>query len=237
MCVPPAERLSEGEQMLFTKEVLFENPNLVSPKVILQEAEVILNAKLPLYIGVGTVDYMLDLKGIKLHPTVKEKLQAYRTLFTPSTTQEWQVFELVANTIIDGEYLETQRPPSFIEAILCLDLLADAIPHKKVEAMLSDEVKRYLGTVWKFRGGLVFPKDYAFLDKYIFATVTKAEVTPEQERARRVADKFVTAKYPVSAFRETVDGVLAGRIHLIEEGRKMFKDQGYISKDLFFNIP
>ncbi|MCC7572201.1 MAG: hypothetical protein KO464_02285 [Candidatus Methanofastidiosum sp.] len=223
--------------MNFTPKELFEEPNLINPLYIIQEAERLLGASLDVSEPVTTMEYLLGQRNYRVHPKVKEKLHAFITLGSIPSLTEWQVFELVANTVIDGEYLETQRPPSFIETVLTLDLLTIKLAPIAVKDSLSEEVKRYIGTVWKFRGGLVFPKDYAFLDEYIFATPSGTKLKPEQERARKIADKFISAKYPLSAFKETTDGVLAARIQMLEEGRKMFRIEHYISKDLFFNIP
>lgn len=223
--------------MIFTPNILFEEPNLINPAYILQEAEKVVGGSLDVTEPVPTMEILLGRRGYRLHPKVKEKVNAYVTLGSAPSVTEWQVFELLANTVIDGEYSESQRPPSFIETVLTLDLLAEKLAPFSVEEALSEEVKRYIGTVWKFRGGLVFPKDYEYLDKYIFATPSGTKLIPDQERARKIADKFISAKYPLSAFRETTDGVLAARIQMLEEGRKLFRTEHYISKELFFNIP
>lgn len=82
----------------------------------------------------------------KLHPTVEQKLRAYFNMLTnPLVYQEWQIFEPVANCLMDGvcntEYV---NPPSEQELLF----FGYIMTRENIDFEISDEVKKYVQTLW-----------------------------------------------------------------------------------------
>jgi hypothetical protein len=131
--------------------------------------------------------------GEPLHPTVVEKLRAYfQVLTNPKVFQEWQIFEPVANCLIDGicntEYMS---PPSELELLF----MGYVMTRDRIEFPISDEVKTYVRTLWTKQYGyskphpwLVYffePEDlddeYHQLIGYLFEYVRALSENPDLE--------------------------------------------------------
>jgi len=213
--------------------------SLHNPRLVVRAIELALNISgWPKY-EISLYEELLSRIHINLSDTARMKLQALKSLdvsVIPLT--EWHAFEAVATTIIDGVAdTDDATIPSVVETILTLDLIQDIVPAYRLEAALSDEVKRYIGKVWKYHGYLYFPEDYEFLNGYVMCGTGEPEITTEQLAAYRfwLQMRRVVEQIPlVEEYRDTVFGVAAVRMYRLQYGRDFFREKGYVTPGILY---
>jgi len=136
---------------------LITEPNSINPEKIFAVLKRFLKTKgidITINHSIDTLEYYIaKYLGVRMSESLKNKLNAYKTLLTSDQVfTQWQVFHNVANFIVDGlGEAWILSPIEDVELIITLHLLKEHRPDGK----FSEEVKKYIVQMWTKQFGLV----------------------------------------------------------------------------------
>lgn len=136
---------------------LITEPNSINPEKIFNILKSFLRKKginINIHHSIDTLEYYVAKHlGVRMSESLKNKLNAYKTLLTSDQVfTQWQVFHNVANFIVDGlGEAWILSPIEDIELIITLHLLKEHRP----DGRFSEEVKKYIMQMWSKQFGLV----------------------------------------------------------------------------------